>query len=164
MNSSLLCNSISIHSLIRPLRYYEFERVYYNQGVVITKEELAKEKGIDVKMTSSNCNAIKQILMDFDATDSGVITRIPESYETIKLEDVIVIKYGNGFTINNILIAEAKHTGIVCGFNESSFIICASNKYEFVFDEILRLIKPWECRFLLKPCWYRGNCFVISKV
>lgn len=164
MKYSVLGKFLFVRSLEETLKNYEFKRVHYKRKNIVTQEQLKGLGNLEVLLTSSMNNSATQIMKEFGATESGVITRIPEEYEVLKTDDVTVIKYGKGVELSSLLIAETKYAGIVCGFDENHFIICSSKEYEFVLEELVNMIKPGKCKFAIKQCYCVGKTFSISQI
>ncbi len=127
-------------------------------------EDQIQKKIIGIQWSYAFCGeqnfGIEPMEIAFDAKSDRIIKQIPKELTVDTQDDVSILKYGHT-SISPLMLESAKEVGMVGYWDDSNFIICASQKYEPIIENIIDFIEPYKVKFGFRTVFGGQNLMII---
>ena len=123
-------------------------------------EEQCKKRIIEIELSTAfyrhQDNQIIHLKKSFNMSHDGVINAIPKTYRIETVDNVMVLKIGNT-EITPSMIGLAEKVGVVGYWDNANIIICVSEQYKLLFENIRRLFVCFQTRLKISKDFWGPN-------
>ena len=93
---------------------------------------------------------VEKIAKAFDVGEDGIIKKIPNEF-VLHTQDNIIILKSSSILVETYILEWTEVFGIVGCWDQTDIIICSSQEYKPIMENVIDFMQPQRAKFTLRP-------------